>query len=130
MTLSEALISHEFLSRGSDDVNNSRVISNPSSPLLGHQPPTMKPELGNLHKGSTENKNSSRPPDKLDIFDGENRDKYEEWVDKLLGQFRTHDDWFVNEDRKITYLMRHITSAPYHLLKGRYDERARLTLGN
>ncbi|RKF61640.1 hypothetical protein OnM2_040066 [Erysiphe neolycopersici] len=61
----------------------------------------------------------------MEIYDGQNRDKYDEWVDKFLGQIKTHEIWFFNEDRKLTYLMRHLTNAPYNLLKSKYDERAR-----
>ncbi|KAI6245604.1 hypothetical protein HI914_06292 [Erysiphe necator] len=68
---------------------------------------------------------NNKPPDRMEVFDGQNRDKYDEWVDKFLGQIKTHENWFSNEDRKLTYLMRHLTSAPYNLLKPKYDERAR-----
>ncbi|POS82243.1 hypothetical protein EPUL_005767, partial [Erysiphe pulchra] len=50
-----------------------------------------------------------KPPDKIDVFDGKFRERYDEWVDK-----------------KLTYLMRHLTGSPYNLLKDKYDERTRL----
>ncbi|RKF62424.1 hypothetical protein OnM2_033099 [Erysiphe neolycopersici] len=65
-----------------------------------------------------------KPPDKIDVFDGKFRERYDEWVDKFLGQIKTYSDWFINEDRKLTYLMRHLTGSPYNLLKDKYDERA------
>ncbi|KAI6245934.1 hypothetical protein HI914_06254 [Erysiphe necator] len=69
---------------------------------------------------------SNKPSDKIDVFDGKVREKYDEWVDKFLGQIKTYSDWFIDEDRKLTYLMRHLTGPPYNLLKDKYDERARL----
>ncbi|RKF61394.1 hypothetical protein OnM2_042076 [Erysiphe neolycopersici] len=67
-----------------------------------------------------------KSPDKIDVFDRKFRERYDEWVDKFLGQIKTHGDWFIDEDRKNTYLMRHLTGSPYDPLKDKYDERARL----
>ncbi|RKF64216.1 hypothetical protein OnM2_020095 [Erysiphe neolycopersici] len=102
----EADSDDEYLNQSSNNVNTSRVISNPSSPGFGNQLPTVKPELVSLLRGSTDKTRNCRPPDKMDVFDGVDREKYDEWVDKLLGQFKTHEGWFVNEDRALVELDR------------------------
>ncbi|POS84284.1 hypothetical protein EPUL_003668, partial [Erysiphe pulchra] len=66
-----------------------------------------------------------KPPDKIDVFDGKFRERYDELVDKFLGQIKTYSDLFIDEDRKLKYLMRHLTGSLYNLLKDKYDERAR-----
>ncbi|POS82718.1 hypothetical protein EPUL_004188 [Erysiphe pulchra] len=75
----------EFLKQGTQKVNN--------FPELITKPAALK-ESSNIGAGHC------RPPDKMEIFDCQNRDKYDdEWVDKFLRQIKTHEIWFFNEDK-------------------------------
>lgn len=106
------------------DTSPSNSLNNASS--RGQSPLDVSEASYHTGAGLRTGGGSGKPPGKIDTYDGKNREKYDEWVDKLLGQLKTYDDWFVNEDRKITYLMRHLTDSPYNLLKDKYEERARL----
>lgn len=69
---------------------------------------------------------SSRPPPKVDTFTGEDRDKYQEWYSKLVGQIDAYPEYFDNqESRKLNYLLQHLSGASFDLLEDEYGPRAR-----
>ncbi|KAI6251215.1 hypothetical protein HI914_00050 [Erysiphe necator] len=99
---------NEFLNQGTQKLTHTAVSE--SAALIG---------------SSCNGVGNSKPPDRMEVIDVQNRDKYDELVDKFLSQTKTCENRFSNEDRKLTYLMRYLTSAPYNLLKPKYDEPAR-----
>ncbi|RKF64244.1 hypothetical protein OnM2_020094, partial [Erysiphe neolycopersici] len=62
---------------------------------------------------------------KIDTFNG-TREKYEEWIGKLIGQIDSAPEYFEDrEDRKLNYLMQHLTGPAYELVNDDFGPRAR-----
>lgn len=75
---------------------------------------------------SQNRKRSLRPPTKVDTFTGEDRDKYQEWYSKIVGQIDAYPEYFEDrEDLKLNYLFQHLTGAAFDLLDDEYGPRAR-----
>ena len=68
---------------------------------------------------------SNSCPSKIDPFNG-TREKYEEWIGKLVGQINAAPEYFEDrEDRKLNYFMQHLTGPAYDLVKDDFGPRAR-----
>ncbi|RKF54216.1 hypothetical protein OnM2_099054 [Erysiphe neolycopersici] len=118
-----------YLNQGNQRIKkSSRFIINLTVQTYGQLTHTTVSEPAVITENSSNGSGSYKPPDRMEVFDGRNRDKHDDWVDKFLGQIRTHGNWFSNEDRKLTSLMGHLTCASYNLLKILCDERARAKL--
>lgn len=93
------------------DIDSRRNHSNSSSPDT---------------TASLNRKRSLRPPTKVDTFTGEDRDKYQEWYSKIVGQIDAYPEYFEDrEDLKLNYLFQHLTGAAFDLLDNEYGPRAR-----
>lgn len=78
------------------------------------------------YSAATARKRSLRPPNKVDTFTGEDREKYQEWYSKIVGQIDANPEYFEDrEDLKLNYLFQHLTGATFDLLDDEYGPRAR-----
>lgn len=79
----------------------------------------------NLTNNSTSGHNNARAPPKVEAFSGD-RDKYDEWIGKLLSQMDASAEYFEGrEERKINYLLQSISGSAYDLIKDTYGYSGR-----
>lgn len=74
---------------------------------------------------STATGGNARPPPRVDTFEGD-RDKYDEWMGKLLSQIEANPEYFQDrEERKINYLIQSLSGSAYDLVKDQYGYAGR-----
>ncbi|KAI6245661.1 hypothetical protein HI914_06005 [Erysiphe necator] len=81
----------EFLN--DDCTHNQPHDHSTKPPMITHsRPTTYENVMTHQINSPTVKYGSNKPPDKIDVFDGKVREKYDEWVDKFLGQIKTYSD--------------------------------------